>query len=276
MQLGTGSFGNSGFNTVKLSGLRVHAELGLVLAPGATTAIIHIWGMTRDQLNQFTKAGLQYAVRNNMVTVEAGEVGGKMTTVFKGIVQESFPDFRAMPDVPLMISASTISDMQLKPVSPGSYQGSTDVGTIMGQMAQAAGLTLENAGVDVKLSNPYFSGTIWDQIKSCANAANIFVHVDRVAGVLAIFPKGGARAGAPVVVSAASGMIQYPGYQNVNVVVRTLFNPAIKFGSQIKVESELPPANGIWYVYGLDYTLSAQLPDGPWEQTITGYRPGGG
>ncbi len=161
LRLGKGSWGNSGFDTVKLSGMRVHAELGFIMNPGATTAILHIWGITRNQLNQFTQAGLQYGVRNNIVLVEAGDVGGTMSAVFQGVVLESFPDFTAMPDVPLMISASTTADLQLKPVPPSSVKGAVDVATLMGAMAKTAGLTLENAGVDVKLSNPYFSGTIW-------------------------------------------------------------------------------------------------------------------
>ncbi len=66
-------------------------------------------------------------------------------------------------------------------------------------------------------------------------------------------------------------MIGYPTYQQSGVVVRSLFNPAMKFGSQIKVESELTPANGLWNVYGLNYSLSSQLPDGPWEMVMSGY-----
>jgi hypothetical protein len=76
--------------------------------------------------------------------------------------------------------------MVLKPATPNTFQGATDVSQIMQSLAQAAGLTLENNNVSVKLSNPYFWGDIISQIQSCAKAANINFHIDGATKTLAI------------------------------------------------------------------------------------------
>ena len=58
IQLGTGSFGESGANTLTLSGLRVIAQLSTVLMPGASTAVIQVYGLPLSLINQLTTAGL--------------------------------------------------------------------------------------------------------------------------------------------------------------------------------------------------------------------------
>ena len=182
---------------------------------------------------------------------------------------EAYPDFTASPEAAFVISATTTGDLQLKPIKPGTFPGTVDVATIMGQMAQQAGLKLENGGVDVKLSNPYFPGTIIQQIYTCARAANIYAYIDRVAGTLVIIPKNGTRGGTVPVVSPATGMIGYPVFQRNLLVSRTLFDPTIKTLGQIQIQSQLTPANGLWNVIQLDYNIASQMVDGPWEQTMT-------
>lgn len=269
IQLGTGNFGSSGQNTLTLSGLRVAATLSNVLMPGATTAVIQVYGMTPSQINQLSTAGLLYQNRKNIVEVLAGDAVNGMTAVFKGYAIEAYPDFTAAPDTAFVLSAVTTGDLQLKPIAPASFQGSTDVATVMGQMAVAGGLSLENNGVSVRLSNPYFCGTLSQQIYSCARAANIFAYVDTTSNTLVITPKTGSRNGGPIMVSAATGMIGYPVFQRNLIVVRSLLNPTIKQLGKIQIQSQLTTANGIWTVNQIDYNLSSLEPDGPWEMTMT-------
>lgn len=274
IQLGQGSFGGGGFDTVTLSGLRINALLSNVMMPGATTAVLQVYGLTLSQINQLTKAGLQYSARFNKIAVSAGDATSGMTAVFQGIIIEAYPDFTTMPESAFVISATTTGDLQLKPITPASVKGAADVGSVMGQMAGAAGLGFENnLTTPIKLSNPYFSGTIIQQINSCARAANIYAYVDGVSNTLVIMPKGGSRSGGIPIISPQTGMIGYPQFQQVGVVVRTLFDPNIKFGGQVQIQSQLTAASGSWNIYHIDYALSSVLPGGPWEMTLTGYSP---
>ena len=168
------------------------------------------YGLPLNLINQLTRAGLQYTGRFNQLTIAAGDAETGMSQIFSGNIIDSYPAFQGA-DSPFIMSATTTNLLQMTPVKPGTFPGTVDVATIMGQMAQQAGLKLENNGVDVKLSNPYFPGTIIDQIYSCAKAANIYAYIDRVTGRLAIWPKTGSRSGTVPVISPATGMIGYPG-----------------------------------------------------------------
>lgn len=274
VKLGKGTYGESGFNTVTLSGLRVEALLSAAIRNSALSVVdknaeVRVFGLTLDQINQLTHAGTDISAAANTLAVSAGDATG-MTTVFSGNVYQAFPDMR-MPDSGFVFLASGSVLLQMKPAAPSSYSGTADVATVMGNLASQAGLGLENNGVNVKLSNPYFSGTIGQQIAACAYAAGIYCTVDDVKGVLAIWPKTGYRAGAVPVISPETGMIGYPQFQVAGVRVRTLFNPEIYQGEQVQIQSQLTAASGIFSVFRVDHNISAQLPEGPWETEILAY-----
>ena len=227
--------------------------------------------MTLDEMNQLTVAGRQYQQRDNLVAVQAGDEGGQMTTVFNGQITDAFPDFTETPESAFVIVGLVGRQIAMKPVPPTTYPGSTDTATIMRSLAGSAGLAFENNAVSVQLASPYFAGTLMRQMAACAKAANIYAHIDGASNTLAIWPKTGSRGGAVPVISPANGMILYPTYEAIFVHVRTLFDPSVKFGGQVTIQSQLTPANGNWTVVGhLDYTLSSQMPDGPWEMSFQG------
>lgn len=269
------SFGSSGLDTVTLTNHRVICQIGTVLnntlVAGGQRIILRIYGMTLNEMNQLTVAGRQFQQKNNSVAVQAGDEGGQLTTVFNGQITDAFPDFSETPESAFVILAQVGRTIAMKPVPPTTYPGSADTATIMGSLAKQCGLAFENNNVSVQLASPYFAGTYMRQIASCARAANIYAHIDGPLNTLAIWPKTGNRGGAVPVISATNGMILYPMYQALNVQVRTLFDPSVKYGGQVMIQSELKAANGLWSVIGqLDYTLSSQLPDGPWEMVFQG------
>jgi hypothetical protein len=276
-QLGTGTFTGTNANTVTLEDLRATAQIsvntGTASTPGGVMAIAVVFGMTLDQINQLTVAGRPWqagAVGKNQMAIEANDGVSGYTTVYSGPIIEATPQFGRQPQVAFVISAAGNHEIALKPVAPNTFKGSADVADIMKAMAQTAGLTLENNGVSVKLSNPYFWGGIVEQITECAKAANINSHIDPVSKVLAIWPKNGSRMGNMIMISPAQGMINYPEFQAILVRVRTLFNPAIKVGLQMQIQSQLTAANGLWTITQADHFLSSKLPDGDWYTEAIG------
>ncbi|HEX3982165.1 MAG TPA: hypothetical protein VHX12_00585 [Acidisoma sp.] len=280
VQLGQGPFGGSSSNTLTLSGLRVNAELETVVggagAPvGAATAIIRVYGLSLNHINQLTKAGTVFASRFNLVAVQAGDAQAGMSLVFNGQFIDAYPDFSSQPNSPFIISAVTGQQIAMKPVAPTSYPGTADAATVMGTMAQNAGLGFEANGVSVKLANPYYPGTIGTQIAACAKAANCYAAIDGVTNTLAVWPKTGSRGGTVPLISAAPGkMINYPAFQQSGIILRTIFNPILKIGGQCQVKSRLAAACGIWNITGLQHSLSCQEVDGPWETIVTAYPVG--
>lgn len=276
--LGTGSFGESGSNKISLTGLRcsVTIEHAQIPEPGSN-AIAHIYGMTLDHMNALSKAGLLWDTRQNEMQISAGDSLTGMTTVFRGIIQEAYPDFRSLPDTSFFVRASAGALIQLKPVKPISYPGTVDAATALGTMAKNAGLTLENNGVSVQMASPYFQGTTFDQIVAAVRAANIYATIDSVSGVLAIWPKTSSRE-EEVVISTENGMIGYPQFSQSSVSVRTLFTQMIRpiskgNGIKIKIQSDLKAANGSFVVSEISMRLESQKPGGSWEVDITAHPP---
>lgn len=272
--LGTGSFGEGAGQTVKLKGLRVSSRITKAGGNSMGMAQIQIYGMTLSMMNQLSTLGIAITLqRRNTVLLEAGDDEIGMSAVFVGTIKNAWGDFQSAPEVPFHVEAYTGLYEGVKPVPPSSYNGSTSVVSIMQSLATLMGKSFENSGVSSSLSSPYFSGSARDQALACVQHAGIeWNGLDN--NVLAIWPAGQARNGQSVVVSPATGMDSYPTFTSKGVIVKTLFNPSIGYGSKITVKSDLTPACGDWVVYKLDYALDANYPRGDWFSIIEAARPG--
>jgi hypothetical protein len=261
--LGKGNFGNSGFNTVTVSGLRTLVTITKLVGVTQPSLELVVFGLTLDVMNQLTIVGKQLmAMKNNTVRVSAGYTGGQMSVVYEGLIWQAFADMSAQPETALVVTSTSNGLAAMKPVPPTSYKGSVDVAVIMSALAAQMGYSFENNGVSVILRDPYLPGTAWAQVQRAAAAADINYTLD--IGVLAIWPKDGSRKGTIPIVSAETGMVGYPRYTDTAIGVTTLFNPAIGFAGNIQVQSALAPANGTWTVKSITHRLDAEMPGGAW------------
>ncbi len=247
---------------------------------------LRLWGLTLSQMNDASTLGLtspQEEARRNTVSVSAGSDGAGMGEVFEGTIKAGWADFQAMPQSVFHVEAFAGMLAAMKPVPPASYRGAADVATIMAGLATKMGFAFENSGVNVKLADPYFPGTAWEQFQRCKDAANINGIIEK--GKLAIWPKGQARGSLiPLIAGGGrdaagvaipnTGMIGYPTYTSGGIVVTTLYNPSIGYGSKIEVKSSLKPACGIWFVSGLTHMLESETPGGNWFTRIEATQPG--
>jgi hypothetical protein len=291
--LGTGTLGSSGMNTVKLSGLRVICTISKAGSPSYDQSEIRIFGLPPSVMNAVSTLGVPFPLfrLNNAVTVEAGDAVNGMAVVFNGLIMSAWQNLDAAPDTFLSIQAFGTTGQAEAAMAPTSFPGTADVATIMSGLADRMGMAFENNGVQVQLSNPYLVGSLRKQAESVARAAGIEMCFDSTASVpiLAIWPKMRTRGSAIPLINAQSGLIGYPRFNDRGVSFRCLFNPSIRVGGQIQLQSQIGGApassgatvqqvqqagpNGTWVVYGpLTYSLSAQEPDGPWFCDATCYR----
>ena len=273
IQLGKGAFGNSGFNTVKLVGLRVQATVTKAGGLSMNAADVRVYGAPLDVMNQVATLGQPFGgQRNNRITLEAGSAGGVKSVVYVGTIQEAWTDFGAQPQVALHLTSTALGFDMLAPAPPTSYPTQADVAQVMADLAERGGYSFLNDGVQgVTLSPCYFPGTIPDQIRTCAQHAGINYIFDE-AGVglhkLIIWPGGKGRTGALPLISPANGMIGYPTFDSQGIAVRTEFNPTIRYGAQVQVQSDITPACGPWFVIALAHELESQMPGGAWFSQI--------
>jgi hypothetical protein len=278
LQLGTGAFGESGENTVTLSGHRIHATIENAGGASMGTASLRIYGLTPSLMNQLSgvikNVDGQLAMRRNQVLIEAGDDVTGMSLIFQGQTSGSVPDYSDPPDSALVVTAHAGLFQAVSPAPALSYPGSADAAVIMQNLAVQSDLSFENNGVSVMLSSPYFHGSPRTQMQSCAKAAGINWSIDN--NTLIIWPKGGARGGAIPLVSPATGMIGYPaGDLNGGVNVRTVFNPQIQIGKAVQVQSSIAIFSGQFVTFNIAHELQSETPEGQWATSFYGSPFGG-
>jgi hypothetical protein len=60
------------------------------------------------------------------------------------------------------------------------------------------------------------------------------------------------------------GASVYPSFGQMTLMVTTLYNPTIMFGSLVKVESVMTPATGFWRANAVTHDLETEMPAGKW------------
>jgi hypothetical protein len=279
--LGKGNFGNSGSNTVTLvsqngpySTLRILVQVQNASAPNPTSAVVVVYGLTLDQINQLTLAGIDYGTRSNYITIQAGDTTAGMATVFNGTFFGAYPR-GDQPDMAFVILANPANAISLTPAAPTSIAGPANADTVFGSILSGSGYTLTNNGVTGMARNPYHWGSVWNQCKQASQAFNCEMAVDSTAKTITISPRSGSSAGAGITLSPDTGMIGYPEFDQNLIRVRHLYSQSLVnrlkiLSSSFNVQSQFKPANRKWTTTQVDVNLAAQLPGGPWEIVVTG------
>lgn len=278
--LGEGTFGGTGASTLKLDGLRMSANITQPGIPQLASLTAEIYGMTLSQMNQLSTLGqLVTDVYKNSVSIFAQDDNGGDTLLFKGTIYEAWGDFNNAPEVPFLISAQAGVLEATAPYDTTNPKGGVAAADILKQFAAKwqGGMPFENHGVTTMLKNPYYYGSLKQQIFMCLQEAR--ANWNGGAGnVFAVWPVDGYVNNRNIpTISKKTGMIQYPSYTQSGLLVRSLFYPGIVFGGIVKVETSLKlplTPQGQWQVQGVTYNLQSLTPNGTWEMSLNLVPPG--
>jgi len=268
IKLGIKKFSDDKSDTITLQGFRASVDIDKAGGVQMSTLKAQIYGVSQVDMNSITT--LQWrptATEKN--TVEVYAIDGKLEVlVFSGDIINAWGDYQSLPDVFLSISAMATFRAGLEPVQPISIKGGVQAATVMARIAKDMGLEFENNGVKSVIYNAYLAQTLKDQALELARACNFSVYFDDK--ILAITPLFGGRDGDVVTLSASSGMVGYPTFDSTGVDFVTIFNPAIRFGGKIKIESDIERAAGEWFVASVAHRLESEKPNGAWFSRIRG------
>lgn len=265
--LGEGSFGEGDSNAVEITGLRTSCQITRSGGVSMSGLNLRVWGMPLDVMQKLSVLNIlalqQY--RRNVVTVTAGDAENGFGVVFSGEIKEAWVDAEQSPDVCFTLTAFEGMTDKVRPVAPNSFKGSASVDTLLASIARQMQppRTFENHGVDVTLDNVYLPGTLDEQMRKVANAAECVVYTDST--TLAIWPVGGTRGGAILELSAANGLVGYPQFSQTGVSLTVLYTPSLSYGQKIRLRSVLgSPADGDWIVANVTHNLDSETPGGQW------------
>lgn len=262
-QLSEDKFGDKLGDTVVYSGLKCEASINNVGGASLNSLQLRVFGMSESSMNKLSTLGLKVlTTRRNMVTVAASNLSGGMTQAFQGTIAEAWIDYRGAPDVSFNVIAYSGFWEKVKAIAVNSYKGSTDVAAIISSLAKSIGFSFKNNGVTTQLSSPYFAGSAITQIKDCARHAKIGCDIGN--GSVEIWPSGGQRDDATILVSSENGLVGYPVFISTGLNIQSEFNQDILRGRKIVVKSSIPQACGDWYCQVARHEIASQTTNGPW------------
>lgn len=260
-------FPGTNSNTLVLENLRTTARVQAV-ARLATQADIRINGMRAADMNALTVAWANPpVVLDHIVILEANNTGRSdgWVQVFKGTIIEAQPDYRGAPDVAFQLLAVTGYFVKINPAEPTSYPFEVDIGVAAGDIVARMGApwSYVDGGADGVLSNPYFYGTLWDQLTQACQAANADFYIQ--GDDILVVPAGQPRTTEPsVILKPESGLVGYPMFERSGLNVLAHYDPAFLCGSAVEIESSVPNASGRWYPYAMHHVLESLTPQGSW------------
>lgn len=273
--IGKGPNGEGGFDTYTLPD-RTRISASITKAGGMMLgeATLRIYGISNDLMHKVSSLGLSnIRTRDNKIAISAGDDRYGMALVFQGNINEAWQDFSGSPETFLSVSAYDGLIESLRPIPATSYRGSVPYSTIIADLATRLNWSFENKGVVGVTSNPYYPGTGWTQMQACAEDGHF--EMIRDLNKVVIWPKGTSRGGTVALVNKDTGLVGYPSVGGQNYIrITTLFLPSIAYGSDVKVESLIKPANGVWTVNTLSHNLECETPNGAWFTTFEGRPPG--
>ena len=286
----SGGFGAGGADTVTLSGLRCHAQVTNAGLPGGSTLSLRIGGLALPMMNRLSVLSAMPAARapqqqmqacGNTVMVRATH-GDGMVTVFRGVVVEAFIDFATMPDVAFVVTASSLAGLQVQPLPPGGYSGAVSVETVLSDIAAQCGLGLVTHDLGGVMIHDYYGwGCARDRIERIRHAAGIVISIED--NTLTAWGRALAGDGAdtPPLISAATGMLGCPAYNQDGVSFRTLFRPDITYLSPVRIQSAAAvqgalsmASDGLWTPYLITHLLESEAPGGAWFTHVAATRTG--
>lgn len=259
--LAEGEFEGGG-NTKIIEGLATEVEIQKNGLPEKNTAKVKIYNLKMDDMQKMTFLAFRpLQKRKNKILIEAGIAGQELGIVFKGDINSAAPDFNDVPDVSFTIEAMTAGWSYQLADSPTSIDGEQDAATLIEQFAKEAGFAFVNNNVSATVKNTTYNGSPVQKAQQCAAEINVELLIDDE--TFTIQPWGTPR-GDAVLLSAASGMVGYPTFTQDGVKAKSFFNPKLKLGGQVKIESIVPKANGYWKLTKLTHSLSAYCQTTQW------------
>jgi len=253
-----GAFDEQGNDVLSLDNVKAEVEIGAYGGYSGTTLEARVFGLSINQMAMLSYKGIQLnGAKQNMMKLWADGV-----PIFYGAITNCFSDMNQMPDAPLIISAFATGFDQSIPTPPFTKNGIASVSDIITSIAKSIGYEVINNGVISQIENPYFDGNPIEQINQCAHTAGI--NVDFRLQVIYIWPQGKQVDDKVPFISPQTGLMGYPVFSNYGITFQCQYSDLIIRGRNVKVETSLPNASGIYNIQQATHHLSTWSEGGPW------------
>lgn len=259
-----------GSNQIVAEGLRARCVVNFGNGSIVPHAEVSIIGLNMPAMLKLTRIRWQ-DIRSlqNIIKIEAGEQGQELKTVYEGNITFGYIDMSNAPDVAFSITSSTAALNLYLPASPSSFPGEVSVVSAITEIAKGLGYEVENNGVpdSLVMIDATLVDTDLNKIRALCRRYQIDLYIEQRR--ISIAPQGAPRRIRVPVLSPSTGMLGYPIATMQGVDVRSLYNPAIRFGGVLRIaDSVIENCNGDWRVFGVTLNLESEMPNGNWFMDI--------
>lgn len=249
-------------NILTIKNARCHISFQSFTGLSGIDLSLTIWGLSKQYLATLGCMGM-VAIANKEHRVKIWVEG---SVIFEGVIATSYADFTQMPEVPLIIKANPMTPLTVKSYPGFSAQGPNEVADIIESICSAIGLSFENYGVTGVINNPYFEGNALMCIYSAAASVDAVVEI--TINKVSIWPKGVKRDNVVLKISSGNGLLGYPAWAPVGLLITTVYTDLAVPGRYIELKTDLPNASGEYQIIGVEHSLSSEVFGGPWQTTM--------
>ena len=233
---------------------------------------LQIFGLTQTVMNKLTVVALLPQIFTNTVIVMAGDADS-YSQVYYGNISSSYADYTNSPDVYLSVVAKAVGALAASNDPPSHFPGQVSAIDMLRTLTGKMGINfVKNKDMpSYILSDSTYKGSYLQQAKDIMKDAGIFNNNFEL-NTLAIWPMGEVRDGPIALISPETGMVGYPTYTLIGVLVTTVYNPLLIFGGSVEIKSSYEPVviptGGQWQINSMTHTLTSEVPGGPWFTQI--------
>lgn len=192
-----------------------------------------------------------------LLTVLAGRTSTGVQRIFTGDITSSTPSMP--PDRRLTMKGKTQENNKYVWQATKSTQ-TVQLSVLSKRIADDYGLRLVFEATDKTVANYLYNGPRAKQVQKLAQVGDIDVYIDDDA--LVVKDLGKALKGRAIVISSSTNMVGVPLPDEKGGKVRVMFDPNIKLGQAIVIQSDINKAmNGEYTIYAMTGSLMSRGQD---------------
>lgn len=238
-------------------GVETHVSIEKPGEPDQNKATVELYNIAMDAMRDITTLAFKpLQNKNNEIAIFAGDEESGLSQCFAGEIQTAYADFSGAPTVSMHIEAAAGSYAALKASPPIAVDGSQSAESLIESFAKESGYAFRNNGVSAQVKNCVLNGSPIQKMRAVANMVGCELIIDDKVVTIQPFERG-LDEGNAVLMSKDAGMLGYPAFTNDGIHLRCLYNPDLRLGGMVEVQSVVPGAEGTWKITKLSHSLVA-------------------
>ncbi|NEK64658.1 MAG: hypothetical protein G3W71_19425 [Xanthomonas perforans] len=234
-------------------------------------AKVQVYGVPLESMNQIARLWLEVLTPGNtdVLKIDVWD-GANYVPFFSGVITWSAVNASGMPNVYLDIEANAAMVAMNMPASPYAQEGPLVLWDALTAILEPTGLIVDYADTapEIYVSKVRTTGTPLEQAGALMRGypeLTWYVNLQR----FIVRPINGPLGGDPIVINKYSGMIGYPIYATSGITVSTIFDPRIRPGVTLDIQTAFDYVNRTkWIASVLQHNLQPNTPGGAWLTQI--------